>query len=224
MIISEHITPYSDARERHRNDRYQWRSDGYTREGDRLLMFTTEGRAQEESLLNLEHFKNLGRAFGARYFVVNRTKLQFVTEHDTAPISDSITKDPWYKDYKKEHTHGGDFLVDRTDLGKVLHLRIYNHGLFLKEHHGVYDINEDVRVKNRESIIERFWEYGFATWRGRPPTVAQLRWSGPREHLEDLTGLAERYWKYDNGRNDVAKKIVSAYRSINRYAAWPGAW
>ena len=114
------------------------------------------------------------------------------SEHDTAPISDSITKEPWYKDYKKEHTHGGDFSVDQTDLGKVLHLRIYNHGLLLKEHHGVYDINEDVRVKNRESIIERFWEYGFATWRGRPPTVAQLRWSGPREHLEDLVVLADR--------------------------------
>lgn len=224
MIRSENIKPYSDARERYHNDRYQWRNDGYTRESDQLTMFTTESHAQEESLLNLEHFKTLGRTFGARYFVVNRTKFQFLSEHDTDHIRNSITGENWYKNYKEEHTYGGDFSLDCTDLGNTLHLRMYNHGLFLKEHYGVYDLNEDVRVKNRQSIIERFWEYGFATWRGRPPTVAQLRWSGPREHLEDLTVLANRYWKHDNGRNDVAKKICSAYRSINRYAAWPGSW
>lgn len=224
MIRSENIKPYSDARERHRYDRYQWRNDGYTRESDRLTMFTTESHAREESLLNLEHFKTLGRTFGARYFVVNRTKFQFLSEHDTDYIRNSIIDENWYKTYKEEHTYGGDFSSDKTDLGNALHLRMYDHGLFLKEHYGVYDLNDDRRVKNRESIIERFWEYGFATWRGRPPTVAQLRWSGPREHLEDLTSLANRYWKHDNGRNDVAKKICSAYRSINRYAAWPGSW
>jgi hypothetical protein len=35
--------------------------------------------------------------------------------------------------------------------------------------------------------------------------------------------LAERHWNRRN-TSDVAKKLVSAWRSINRYAAWPGSW
>ncbi len=225
MIQYQNVKVYSDARERHRNDRYQWRSDGHTRESDRMVMFTTESHAQEESVLNLEHFKVLGRAHNMRYLVVNRTKLQFVGHNHLELIQRAVSRDAWCEDYKKEHSDRlPDMNIDVTDRGGVLHIRAYNHGLLLKEHYGVYDLQEDQRIKNREAIIERFWEYGFATWRGRPPTVSQLRWSGPRDHLEHLTTLADHYWRHDNGRNEVAKKICSAYRSINRYAAWPGAW
>jgi hypothetical protein len=78
-------------------------------------------------------------------------------------------------------------------------------------------------MTRREDIIRAFWSLGFATWRGRPYSIARLRWSGEREELEELTSLAGRYWR-NRSRSDVAKKIVSAHRSINRYAAWPGAW
>ena len=224
MIQYANVRAFSAARERSCRDHYSYRSDGHTRDSDRLIMFTTENSAQEESAFNLEHFKILGRAFDVRYLVVSRVKIQFLSNKDPEPIRDSVIKEAWYQEYKKEHTYGADMITDRTNLGAVLHLRAYNHGLFLKEQYGVYDLEEDRRIKNREEIIRRFWDHGFATWRGRPPTVAQLRWSGPREHLEDLTVLADRYWKHNNGRNEVAKKIVSAFRSINRYAAWPGSW
>ena len=225
MIQYQHVKPYSDARERFTRERYGWRTDSHTRESDRMVMFTIESYAKEESLLNLEHFKTLGRAHNMRYLVVNRSKLQFVGHDHLELIRHAITRDPWCESYRASHDdHVPDMRTDMTDQGGVLHIRVYDHGLLLKEQYGVYDLEHDQRIKNREEIIQRFWDYGFATWRGRPPTVAQLRWSGPRDHLEDLTRLADKYWKHDNGRNDVAKKICSAYRSINRYAAWPGAW
>jgi hypothetical protein len=87
----------------------------------------------------------------------------------------------------------------------------------------VYDVTTGQRMTRRETIIRAFWDLGFATWRGRPYSVARLRWSGERAELEELTALAGRYWP-NQYRSDVAKKIVSAHRSINRYAAWPGAW
>lgn len=225
MIIHNNVKIYSEARERYTRGRYGWRSDNHTRDSDRMLMFTTESRAQGESLLNLEHFKELGRVFNMRYLVIDRAKIQFVGHEHLELLKHAITKDAWNEAYKKENNdHGLDTSIDTTDLGGVLHVRAYNHGLMLKEQYGVYDLQEDRRIKNREDIIRRFWDYGFATWRGRPPTVAQLRWTGPRESLEHLTQLADQYWQHNNGRNDVAKKICSAYRSINRYAAWPGAW
>lgn len=225
MIQTENVKVYSEARERYTRSRYGWRSDSHTRDSDRMLMFTTESRAQEESLLNLEHFKILGRAYNMRYLVTNRVKIQFVGHDHLELVRQAIARDAWNEAYKKENNDRGlDTSIDTTNLGGVLHVRAYNHGLMLKEQYGVYDLQADCRIKNREDIIHRFWDYGFATWRGRPPTVAQLRWSGPRDHLEHLTTLADHYWRHDNGRNEVAKKICSAYRSINRYAAWPGAW
>jgi hypothetical protein len=226
MIQYQNVKAYADARERFTRERYGWRSDSHTRDSDRMVMFTTESRAQEESVLNLEHFKVLGRAHDMRYLVVTRTKIQFVGHDHLELILRAIARDPWCEEYKKEHhDRPPDMSTDTTPQGGVLHVRAYNHGLVLKEQYGVYDLEQDQRIKNREEIIRRFWDLGFATWRGRPPSVAQLRWSGPREHLEHLTKLADQYWNDQyRGRSEVAAKITSAYRSINRYAAWPGAW
>ena len=73
------------------------------------------------------------------------------------------------------------------------------------------------------TILKLHMSHSSSHWRGRPPTVATIRWSGTREELEELTQLAERHGSRYN-RSDVAKKIWSAYNSISRYAAWPGTW
>lgn len=227
MIHSEYIKPYSDARDRFTRKNYWggWRNETHTQEHDRMVMFTTESRAQEESLLNLEHFKIMAHAHGQRYLVVNQHKIQFVGQDHLELVRRAVSQDTWCEDYKKQHNDRlPDMITDVTDLGVVLHVRAYNHGLFLKEQYGVYDLQTGQRIKNRQDIIQRFWEYGFATWRGRPPSVASLRWSGPRSHLEHLAQLANQYWYVDSNKSEVARKLVSVYSSINRYAAWPGSW
>jgi hypothetical protein len=67
------------------------------------------------------------------------------------------------------------------------------------------------------------WALGFAAHRGRPLSIAKIRWTGSRQELELATQLAEQHW--DRRRtSDVARKLCSVFTSINRYAAWPGAW
>jgi hypothetical protein len=224
MIHLENVKTYADARERLATGRYSWRNDSHSQDSDRLIVFTTESRAQEESRLNLEHFCLLGKTYQQRYLVVSRARIQFVGHDHLELIKKSISKEAWYEQYQDRHAFGPTMYSDTTELGGVLHLRMYDHGIMLKDQYGVYDLYEDRRIRNREEIIRAFWDYGFATWRGRPPTVAQLRWSGPRKHLEHLTQMADYYWNINPNDSEVAKKICSAYRSINRYAAWPGAW
>ena len=225
MITFENVKAYTDARERYTRGRYGWRSDSHSQDSDRLLMFTTESHAQAESLQNFEHFREMGRAHDMRYLIVDRCKIQFLGHDHVEMIRHAVNREPWIKAYEQEHDHGPSITTESTDLGGVVHIRAYNHGLMLKEQYGVHDLWENRRIKNREDIIRRFWDYGFATWRGRPPTVAQLRWTGEREHLEHLSQLADQYWSEQyRGRSEVARKLTSAYRSINRYAAWPGAW
>jgi hypothetical protein len=113
--------------------------------------------------------------------------------------------------------------MEATDRGSMTGFYSYRACLCLKEHEGVYDVQSGRRLTNRRDIIERMWALGFAANRGRPLAFAKLRWTGSREELELITELADRYWnrRYES---EAAKKMVSAYTSINRYAAWPGAW
>ena len=93
----------------------------------------------------------------------------------------------------------------------------------MQEHQGIYDVATGRRLTNRREIIERMWALGFAAQRGRPLLIARVRWTGNRQELEHVTQLAQQYWDRRH-QSDMAKKMVSAFRSINRYAAWPGAW
>ena len=225
MMNNENVKVYNQAWERFSRRNYGWHNDHHTKDSDRLVMFTTEIQAQEESTCNLERLKIMGRAYNQRYLVINRQKFQFLGSDHLEPIRHAISRDPWYERYAKEHNdRAPDMITDVSGQGGVLHVRAYNHALVLKSHYGVYDLESGQRIRNRKDIIQRFWEYGFATWRGRPPTVASLRWSGPRPHLEHLAQLANQYFYVDSSKSEVARKLVSVYSSINRYAAWPGAW
>jgi len=228
MLRYEHIHEVSGARRRLKKgqDRYSYRYDGRTRDNDQLSLFTFETPALADSAHNLDFLLAQARGHDQRYVVLTDTKVQIAGEHDTERVADAIAPRAWLRDFAEwldaHHGHGAPSLDD-TRHGSVVTLQSWRHCFCLKEHQGVYDVTTGERMTRREDIIRAFWSLGFATWRGRPYSIARLRWSGEREELEELTDLADRYW---NNRNlsDVAKKIVSAYRSINRYAAWPGAW
>ncbi len=222
---TEHIEKYSGARYRLRGNRYGWRGDTHTRETDRLVMFTVESHAREESAANLEYFLDLGIRHGAEFMAVNDMKIQYVSDCAMKWIRMEIEGSQWYKDLidPNESWRRPGLEADTTDRGECVTVRHHRHNWLIPEHMGVYDLQTQKRIKNRQQIIETFWDRGFATWRGRPPTVAKIRWSGSREELEELTDLYHRH-SQRSYVSDVAKKITSAYRSINRYAAWPGSW
>ena len=222
---AQHVEQYSQAQYRLRGNRYGWRGDTHTRDSDRLIMFTVEQSAKEESAINLEYFQDLGQRHGAEFMTANNNKIQFVSKRPMKWIRMEIEGSQWYKDLVQENEgwRRPGLESDITDRGECVTVRQHRHGWLIPENMGVYDLENSQRIKNRERIIRTFWDYGFATWRGRPPTVAQIRWSGSREELEELTDLYERHIQRSHV-SDVAKKMTSAYRSINRYAAWPGSW
>ena len=222
---NRHIDTYNRTRRRLRGNRYGWRGDEHTRESDRLTLFTIETHAREESEHNLQYLLSVGEQYGARYMAINDFKIQYVSKRDVSLLESEIIGTEWYQDYldRDESWNKPNTTTDENWLGRCLHFRVYRHDLVISEHYGVYDLETGKRMTNRRGIIQALWELGFATWRGRPPTVASIRWSGNREELEELTQLAQRHGSRYN-RSDVAKKICSAYNSIRRYAAWPGTW
>lgn len=220
----EYISQYSEARYRLRGNRYGWRGSNHTRDSDRLVMFTVENRAREESDANLAYFMGLGQRHGAELMTANDHKIQFVSKRSLDDLKYEVENSQWYQDTQiDDHWRRTTIETDTTNDGQCVTVRWHRHNSLIPEHMGVYDLESSNRIKNREQIIRTFWAYGFATWRGRPPSVARIRWSGSREELEELADLYHRH-RTRSYVSDVAKKITSAYRSISRYAAWPGAW
>jgi hypothetical protein len=230
MLRYEHIHEVSNARRRlgdSRRDRYAWRQDGRTRDNDQLALFTFETPALADSAHNLDFLLAQARGHDQRYVILTDTKIQIAGEHDTEHVANAIAPRAWLRDFAEWQETANYYdsapTVEDTRHGSVVTLHSWRHCFCLKEHQGVYDVTTGRRMTRREDIIRAFWSLGFATRRGRPYSIAKLRWSGEREELEELTALAGRYW-YNRNLSDVAKKIVSAHRSINRYAAWPGSW
>ena len=222
---NSHIDTYNRARHRLKRNRYGWHSDENTRESDRLTLFTVETHAREESEHNLRYLLSVGQQYGARYMAINDQKIQYVSKKDVSFLESEIVGTEWYRARVEndESWNKPNSTTDENWLGQCLHFRVYRHDLVISEHHGVYDLETGKRMTNRRGIIQALWEYGFATWRGRPPSVATIRWSGNREELEELTDLYQRHQRRMYV-SDVAKKMTSAYNSISRYAAWPGTW
>ena len=230
MLRYEQIYEVANARRRMgdgRRDRYAWRQDGRTRDADQLALFTFETKALADSEHNLDFLLATARAHDQRYVVLTDSKIQIAGDGSVDRVVEPMAPQSWQRDFREwldEHYASSSRPVtDETTRGGVVTLHAWRHCFCLREHRGVYEVATGRRMTNREQIIRAFWDLGFATWRGRPPTIAKLRWSGEREELEELTTLAGRYWN-NVYRTDVAKKIVSAHRSINRYAAWPGSW
>ena len=227
MLAYQNIYQVGRAQDRlKRLSNYRWSQEN-NEEADRLTVFTFGTQAQEDSEHNLKISLEMGRRHGAKLMVIHPYKVQYVGQSNTEALSRDLFPLEWCQEYT-EWLHGSPRTeyqptVDQSNLAEVLRFDTHRECLVQRGHHGVYDVESGVRIKNRREIIQRIWDYGFATWRGRPPSIAKIRWSGDRQELTELAELADRYW---NRRytSDVGTKIVSAYRSINRYAAWPGAW
>jgi len=203
---------------------YSWRSDGVNREQDQLNLFTFEQAAIDDSRHNLEWLFDVARGHDQRWLVLAPMTIQTLGWAGTDRVARDITPGTWITEFRRwldsEHQ---DARTESSDRAEIMHFHTWRRCFTTKEHQGVYEVATGRRLTSREEIIESFWDMGFATWRGRPYSVAKQRWSGNRTELEDLTDLYHQHYSRHR-TSDMAKKMVSAFRSINRYAAWPGAW
>lgn len=229
MLRYERIHEVTNARRRlapGRRDRYAGRRDR-SPENDQLTLFTFETQALTESADNLEFLLTTAQAHDQQWVVLTDMKIQIAGERSVDQVADRMAPPEWQQDFSEwldeQRLTTPVPTVERTTRGGAVTLQTWRHCFCLQEHQGVYEVSTGRRITSREQIGRAFWNLGFATWRGRPYSIARLQWSGQREELEELTALAGRYWR-GVSRTDVARKIISAHRSINRYAAWPGSW
>lgn len=223
MLKYAEIHQVVQAQERLRTNYYRFGST-HNRDSDALLVFTLGQEAEQQAQKNLEFCQDIGRRYQAEYLVLHDNKIQFAGRRIREGIMDALAPGAWRNEYMEwTDSRSIDIGSDSSGLGECYSMRPWRRAFAMSHTRGIYELGTGNRLKNRRDIIERFWSLGYAAWRGRPLSVASIRWSGSREELEVVTQLADRYWSRRHS-SDAAKKMVSAYTSLNRYAAWPGAW
>ena len=240
LNILEHQKIYdvNKIQRRIRRNRYgsSWGDDhNHTREGDQLTLFTLEPAAERASLAVLESVLATAKTHGQDLVVITESQIQ-VGQIGAGDGCRRAIKALFPAEWLEENDRWVDATSgvrptfdqsrscsDQSRSGEFGQFYNYRPNLILQKHRGVYDVKTGKRLTNRQEIIERMWAAGFAANRGRPLTYCRIRWAGEREHLEHVMELADRYWS-QRRTSEVAKKICSAFTSINRYAAWPGAW
>jgi len=223
MLKYENIYAICDAEERLRRG-YRWGAGNHTKDSDALLMFTIGPKADEDATSNLDFLLTLGQKHGATHLVLHGNKIQYLADHANNGIEQDLLPTQWTQQYQEWlESKNLEFGVQDSGQGFCHSFRTWRRAFATRKTHGIYDLATGRRLTNRQDIIQRIWDHGFAAWRGRPLSVANIKWSGTREDLEDLVHIADRYWNRRH-KSDMAKKMCSAYTSINRYCAWPGAW
>jgi hypothetical protein len=216
----------NDARERLHYNRYNkpWANSHHTRDGDMLMVFSETSRAVADSRENFDNLMSVAQKTGSELLIITRHKIQFLGQTQSNIIQQQVLPQTWVEEFQEwtDTTRPMDLDVQLSE-SECATLRPWRNCFTLKENQGIFEVRTGERLTNRRNIIERFWDQGFASWRGRPLTVASICWSGSRDELQEITYLADRYWNRRH-TSDVAKKICSAYTAINRHAAWPGAW
>ena len=226
MLKYQEIYDIQKIRRRLKRGHYNgYYGQDHTADGDRLHEFTHAPKAVEASANNLEFCLTTARAHDQTLLVIKPYTIQTAGPGRDGRVKDALFTDEWLQDHSQwiDSSSPRSAEMETTDCGSMVGFYSYRACLCLKEHEGVYDVASGRRLTNRRDTIERMWALGFAANRGRPLAFAKLRWTGSREELELITDLADRHWnrRYES---EAAKKMVSAYTSINRYAAWPGAW
>lgn len=231
MLAYQTICNVNRAQERIHRDSYNSRfynTDGQSREGDEMTVFTFGKQAHEESKNNLQRCLTVARQYEQDLVIIKNNQIQ-IAGGTGSGRHELVANALFPRDWLREHNDWLDTTnpvrpsLHESRYGEFVDFYSWRHSLCMKEHQGVYDVATGQRLTNRRNVIERMWSIGFAANRGRPLTIAKPRWCGERDELKELTELADRYWTR-RGQSEVAKKIVSAYTSTNRYYAWPGAW
>ena len=222
------ISETNKTQERLRRNGYgnRWQDSNHTREADTLAVFTLGPESQKDSQHNFDLVMATARHHAQDLLVIKPGQIQIAGTGDQQnAMADTLFSRQWLKEYQEwmDTSHPITPRFEQSEQGAFVEFYTYRPSLCLREQQGVYDVATGRRLTNRREIIERMWRLGFAAQRGRPLSFARVRWTGNREELEVITDLAERYWSRRN-TSEAAKKLVSAWRSINRYAAWPGSW
>jgi len=230
MLKYQTICEANRTQERLKRNAYgnRWQDTNHNREADTLSLFTLSPEAQRHSAANFDLIMSTARQYKQNLVVLKPHQVQVAGPSDSS-LSQDVARvlfpDAWLREYERwvDTSYPINIRSDISEQGAVSEFYTFRPTMCLREQQGVYDVATGQRLTDRREIIERMWQLGFAAQRGRPLSIARIRWTGNREELALITDLAERHWSRRK-TSEVSKKLVSAWRSINRYAAWPGSW
>ena len=230
MLKYQNICEVNKTQERLKRNAYgnRWQDSNHNRDADTLSLFTLSPQAQGDSEHNFDLVLAMARHYNQDLLVFKPEQIQVAGIGDGSvnqDIAKELFPESWLREYEQwlDTTYPLAARVDNNGKGAVTEFYTYRPALGLRQHQGVYDVASGRRLTNRREIIERMWRLGFAAQRGRPLSVARTKWTGNREELQEIADLADRHWNRRN-TSEAAKKLVSVWRSINRYSAWPGSW
>lgn len=234
MLQYENIAAWSRAHSRlqHRHQYITgWNhdSDDERRDADKLTLFATDLISKRESQHNLAYLLDAAKKTGAVSVIVKPKIIQlsgYVNAVDLDDIVGAAWRDRWWQWWSDVNSSYSVPTWQQHEWPDcyVIELVTYGPGYFCRSPEvGVYRVDDGQKITNRHQQIELLWSQGLPSRRGRPIHIASRRWSGSRQELTLLTQLAHQHQSTVR-QSEVSAKIVSAYRAINRYVAWPGAW
>ena len=204
--------------------RYSWADMEHTYEGDRMALFTLQKNAEQDSQDHVNVLIEQGKIHAAKFLVIHQNLCQFVGP-DTKKLSEQVWNPTWLDDYRRWTDSNAQQRHDVTDDGSCSSIWLTRLAMCVKKHAGVYELDTGKRMTNRREIIGQFWQHGFATRRGRPLSVAQIKDTGTRDELKELTDLADKYWQRGISKStEITRRYIATYRYLNKYHAWPGSW
>lgn len=198
------------------------------RETDQLTVFTLGTAAATDSRHNLDWLLKLGTKYDQQYLIFTDRKIQMLGEiyTHTDVVMNRLAPTAWQQEFEDWGERGLGRVrkhAERTGLGGLAQINTYKRCWAATQDQGVYEVSTGKKITNRRDIIQAFWDLGFASLRGRPLTVATMAMAGERCDIELVQDLAEQNW-HKRDYSEAARKMCSNFTSLNRVAAWPGAW
>ena len=239
----KNLWSHSDAVHRLRHG-YYYRTGAwgdYNMETDRLVVFTTSEMAMAESEHNLRHFLVLGRKYESKFVIVNENGVQFVGQRLEITVDRFVTVKMMadYKDWRAlENDKYSSNRTFKTDLSqshfknddltlRADTFRMWSHPFALKEQFGFYDVATGQQITKRREQIEKLWELGFVSRRGRPITAAHPMDCIAKSEIPTLIRILQdidRKHQAGHQRNEFHHSMYLLYRRIMRRCCWPGFW
>lgn len=189
-----------------------------------MVKFTTEKSAPEHSADNIQWILSRARDHGVDLAVIRSNSLQLLGGRDTKQAMRQVLPESWLQEFQQfsgREWSVGEARTETTEQGTCTSQYLYRDCVVMPGVQGVYEVASGKRLTRRADIIDRIWNWGWPTRRGRPLSVGTLRWTGSREELTLARELYDQHYLRRQG-SEVAKKICQAYSTMVRSYTWPG--
>lgn len=208
-----------------RNSSYRWARGSTVTEdeinNDRLTIFTVSAASKDETQYNVDTILEYAQSRDCQYAVIKSNQIQLIgspykpTFSIEVPEPNSDRARYWYSRSSHIEFQGQEGTW-------VESYWTYNDIFVRTDTQKIYEV-ESGKVLKRRDAIQKFWDAGFVTLRGRPVTAASRNECGYPSEIARMQNLASEM-QYDVGNSEVALKIYQAWKSLKKNYAWPGTW